>query len=132
MKTSQLRTLIREEARKILSEEITEPSEQILKGAMAYFKQQTGITTGMPALDFKSKRYETINYSISLDKEVRTPVMKALFSTLTLDISVAGLRDEIGGYSFSFSINYKHPDGGRNGQSIGTVFYSNGKYTGRF
>ena len=132
MKTSQLRTLIREEARKILSEEITEPSEQILKGAMAYFKQQTGITTGMPALDFKSKRYETINYSISLDKEVRTPVMKALFSTLTLDISVAGLRDEIGGYSFSFSINYKHPDGGRNGKSIGTVFYSNGKYTGRF
>ena len=112
MKTSQLRTLIREEARKILSEEITEPSEQILKGAMAYFKQQTGITTGMPALDFKSKRYETINYSISLDKEVRTPVMKALFSTLTLGISVAGLRDEIGGYSFSFSINYKHPDGG--------------------
>ena len=132
MKTSQLRTLIREEARKILSEEITEPSEQILKGAMAYFKQQTGITTGMPALDFKSKRYETINYSISLDKEVRTPVMKALFSTLTLGISVAGLRDEIGGYSFSFSINYKHPDGGRNGKSIGTVFYSNGKYTGRF
>lgn len=132
MKTSQLRTLIREEARKILSEEMTEPSEQILKGAMAYFKQQTGITTGMPALEFKSKRYETINYSISLDKEVRTPVMKALFSELTLDISVAGLRDEIGGYSFSFSINYKHPDGGRNGKSVGTVFYSNGKYTGRF
>jgi hypothetical protein len=41
MKASQLRTLIREEARKMLSEEITEPSEQILKGAMAYFKQQT-------------------------------------------------------------------------------------------
>jgi hypothetical protein len=132
MKTSQLRTLIREEARKILSEEMTEPSEQILKGAMAYFKQQTGITAGMPALEFKSKRYETINYSISLDKEVRTPVMKALFSELTLDISVAGLRDEIGGYSFSFSINYKHPDGGSNGKSVGTVFYSNGKYTGRF
>jgi len=132
MKTSQLRTLIREEARKILSEEMTEPSEQILKGAMAYFKQQTGITTGMPALEFKSKRYETINYSISLDKEVRTPVMKALFSELTLDISVAGLRDEIGGYSFSFSINYKHPDGGSNGKPVGTVFYSNGKYTGRF
>jgi len=132
MKTSQLRTLIREEARKILSEEMTEPSEQILKGAMAYFKQQTGITTGMPALEYKSKRYETINYSISLDKEVRTPVMKALFSELTLDISVAGLRDEIGGYSFSFSINYKHPNGGSNGKSVGTVFYSNGKYTGRF
>jgi len=131
MKTSQLRTLIGEEARKILSEEMTEPSEQILKGAMAYFKQQTGITTGMPALEYKSKRYETINYSISLDKEVRTPVMKALFSELTLDISVAGLRDEIGGYSFSFSINYKHPDGGSNGKSVGTVFYRNGKYTGR-
>jgi hypothetical protein len=86
----------------------------------------------MPALESKSKRYETIRYSISLDKEVRTPVMKSLFSTLTLDISVAGLRDEIGGYSFAFDINYTHPNGGSNGKSVGTVFYSNGKYTGRF
>lgn len=131
-KTAQLRKLIEAEIKSILSEEIVEPSEQILKGAMAYFKQQTGINAPMPSLESRGRRSDALYYSTSLDKEIRTPVMKNLFSELNLSISVYPLKDHIGGYSFMYSFSYKHPKGGSNGLEIGTVFFIDGKYKGRF
>jgi len=61
MNKQQLQKLIIREIRSVLTEEFIEPSEQILKGAMATFKQNTGITTTLPTLQSKSKRYDTGN-----------------------------------------------------------------------
>jgi len=128
----QLRRLIEAEIKSILSEEVVEPSEQILKGAMAFFKQQTGINAGIPTLESRGKRSDALYYTTSLDKEIKTPVLKNMFKELNLDISVYPLRDHIGGYSFNFNFSYKHPKGGSNGLEIGTVFFIDGKYKGRF
>lgn len=127
-----LKQLIEAEIKAMLNEEVVEPSEQVLKGAMAYFKQQTGIMAGIPTLESRGRRTDALYYVTSLDKEIKTPVMKNLFKELSLNISVYPLSDHIGGYSFQFSFGYKHPKGGSNGLEIGTVFYYDGKYKGRF
>ena len=127
-----LRKLIEAEVKSILKEEVIEPSEQVMKGAMAFFKQQTGIIAGVPTLESRGRRSDVLYYSTSLDKEIKTPVMKNLFKELTLNISVYPLKDHIGGYSFMYSFNYSHPKGGSNGLEIGTVFYMDGKFKGRF
>ena len=107
----QLRRLIEAEIKSILSEEVVEPSEQILKGAMAFFKQQTGINAGIPTLESRGRRSDALYYTTSLDKEIKTPVLKNMFKELNLDISVYSLREDIGGYSFNFNFPYKHPKG---------------------
>ena len=120
------------ESKKTLTEEIVEPSEQILKGAMACFKQQTGIVAGVPTLVSKSKRTGTLIYEISMNKELRTPAIKAIFKDLTLKIVVDELENVIGGYIFVYTFSYTHPSGGSNGVDIGTVYYKNNKFIGKF
>lgn len=131
MNKQQLQKLIIREIRSVLTEEFIEPSEQVLKGAMTTFKQNTGINTTLPTLQSKSKRYETGNYSIDLTAELRRPLWMAIFKNISLDIEVANLKDNIGGYSFSYSVSWNHTRGGSNGYRLGTVFYSNNKYTWR-
>lgn len=129
---TKLRKLIEAEIKSILKEEVVEPSEQVLKGAMAFFKQQTGINAPLPTLESRGRRSDALYYVTSLDKELKTPVLKNLFKELDLSISVYPLRDHIGGYSFNFNFSYTHPRGGSNGLEIGTVFYMDGKFKGRF
>ena len=54
--------------------------------------------------------------------------MRSMFKSLTLGVTVYPLRDEIGGYSFKFQWSYTHPTGGSNGLTVGTMFFTQGKY----
>jgi hypothetical protein len=132
MNIQELKKIIFEEVKKTLNEEITEPSEQVLKGAMNVFKQNTGIVAGMPVFVGKSKRTGSIYYEINLDKEIRTNVMKALFTSLVLKVEARELPGVIGGYSFKFEFSYIHPNGNSNGLDIGLVFYKDNKYIAKF
>jgi hypothetical protein len=118
------------EIKKSLNEvEIIEPSEQIIKAMMKVLKLKTGIIATVTVDQTKAN---VITYTADLSKEIRTPVMQALFSTLTLDISCRTVPQSIGGYSFDISVNYTHPQGGSNGKNLGTIFLQNGKFTSRF
>jgi hypothetical protein len=122
--------LMESEIKKSLNEvEIIEPSEQIIKAMMKVLKLKTGIIATVTVDQTKAN---VITYTADLSKEIRTPVMQALFSTLTLDISCRTVPQSIGGYSFDISINYTHPQGGSNGKNLGTIFLQNGKFTSRF
>jgi hypothetical protein len=122
--------LMESEIKKSLSEvEIIEPSEQIIKAMMKVLKLKTGIIATVTVDQTKAN---VITYTADLSKEIRTPVMQALFSTLTLDISCRTVPQSIGGYSFDISVNYTHPQGGSNGKNLGTIFLQNGKFTSRF
>jgi hypothetical protein len=122
--------LMESEIKKSLNEvEIIEPSEQIIKAMMKVLKLKTGIIATVTVDQAKSN---VITYTADLSKEIRTPVMQSLFSTLTLDISCRTVPQSIGGYSFDISINYTHPQGGSNGKNLGTIFLQNGKFTSRF
>lgn len=122
--------LMESEVKKSLSEvEIIEPSEQIIKAMMKVLKLKTGIIATVTVDQAKAN---VITYTADLSKEIRTPVMQSLFSTLTLDISCRTIPQSIGGYSFDISINYTHPQGGSNGKNLGTIFLQNGKFTSRF
>ena len=122
--------LMESEIKKSLNEvDIIEPSEQIIKAMMKVLKLKTGIIATVTVDQAKSN---VITYTADLSKEIRTPVMQSLFSTLTLDISCRTVPQSIGGYSFDISINYTHPQGGSNGKNLGTIFLQNGKFTSRF
>lgn len=122
--------LMESEVKKSLNEfEVVEPSEQIIKAMMKVLKLKTGIIATVTVDQTKAN---VITYTADLSKEIRTPVMQALFSTLTLDISCRSIPQSIGGYSFDISINYTHPQGGSNGKNLGTIFLQNGKFTSRF
>jgi hypothetical protein len=122
--------LMESEIKKSLNEvEIIEPSEQIIKAMMKVLKLKTGIIATVTVDQTKAN---VITYTADLSKEIRTPVMQALFSTLTLDISCRTVPQSIGGYSFDISVNYTHPQGGSNGKNLGTIFLQNGKFTSRF
>jgi hypothetical protein len=122
--------LMESEIKKSLNEvEIIEPSEQIIKAMMKVLKLKTGIIATVTVDQAKAN---VITYTADLSKEIRTPVMQSLFSTLTLDISCRTVPQSIGGYSFDISINYTHPQGGSNGKNLGTIFLQNGKFTSRF
>lgn len=122
--------LMESEIKKSLNEfEVVEPSEQIIKAMMKVLKLKTGIIATVTVDQTKAN---VITYTADLSKEIRTPVMQALFSTLTLDISCRSIPQSIGGYSFDISINYTHPQGGSNGKNLGTIFLQNGKFTSRF
>ena len=121
--------LMESEIKKSLNEvEIIEPSEQIIKAMMKVLKLKTGIIATVTVDQAKSN---VITYTADLSKEIRTPVMQSLFSTLTLDITCRTVPQSIGGYAFDISINYTHPQGGSNGKNLGTIFLQNGKFTSR-
>lgn len=120
------------EGKSYLNEDITEPSEQVLKGVMALFKQATGMNPAFPAIKTKSKRLNTITYTTSLNKEIRTSLTKILFSNIDLNITVNEVPNTIGGYEFKFSIHYTHPDGHDNTYYIGSVNFVNNKLTPKF
>jgi hypothetical protein len=104
------------------------PSEQIMSGALKTFKQQTGIVIPAgPAPTGKQAR-GFIEYEYDFSKEIKTAVMRSMFTSLTLGVTVYPMQDEIGGYAMKFQWWYKHPAGGSNGVSIGTVIFSQGKY----
>lgn len=127
MNKLELRRLIETEIRTALNEsEFELPSEQILKGALKIFKQRTGISLIEPTVT--KERYDSILYSVNLDKEIRTPVMKNLFKSLSLQINCYPLTNKIGGYSFRFSFSYKHPSGGSNGIDILDILYYDNKF----
>lgn len=114
-----------ETKRKPLKEAVIEPSEQILKGMLKELKMQTGIN----ALVTLNKSTPTaLYYMADLSKEIRTPVMRALFKSLTLDISCTQIPNVIGGYAFDISINYSHPQGGSNGKNLGVIYFQNNKF----
>lgn len=122
-----LTTLLNERRR--LNEEIIEPSEQIIKGVQKELKTKTGIIVTLTP----GKVSRTgINYTSDLSKEIRTPVLRSIFSTMTLDVFCTQIPGAIGGYAFEFSINYRHPRGGSNGVDIGTVVYENNKFKSKF
>lgn len=123
-----LRKLIQTEIRSALNEEFIEPSEQIFNEAMKTFKANTGIITPKPTFVAKSKRYDQAQYAVDLVKELRTPLLKALYTSMELSVSVEPIRSHIGGYSFVYSLNWRHPNGGTNGYTLGTVFYYDGTY----
>jgi hypothetical protein len=130
MSKTTLTKLIESEVRKVLTEAITEPSEQILKGAVDIFRQQTGINVATPTLISKDSR--SVSYSVSLDKEIRTNIMKALFNSLSLEVIAVPLQNSIGGFRFNFFLNYKHPGERESSMSIGRVDFKNNKYVTRF
>jgi hypothetical protein len=103
-----------------------------LEGVMALFKQATGMNPAFPAIKTKSKRLNTITYTTSLNKEIRTSLTKILFSNIDLNITVNEVPNTIGGYEFKFSIHYTHPDGHDNTYYIGSVNFVNNKLTPKF
>jgi hypothetical protein len=119
--------LIKETKR--LTEEVIEPSEQIIKGVQKELKAKTGIIT---TLSPGKKSRTGIKYTSDLSKEIRTAVLRSVFSTMTLDVYCTPIPGSIGGYSFSVSIDYTHPRGGSNGVDIGTIFYENNRFKSRF
>jgi len=125
-----LKNLIEAKSKVSLNEaDLVEPSEQILKGVQKELKLKTGIvaTLGL-AKAGKTEFY----YTTDLSKEIRTPVLQQLFDSMTLDVTCAPMKNVIGGYAFSVSINYKHPNRGSNGLDLGTIFYENNKFKSRF
>jgi hypothetical protein len=128
MDKNTLRKLIEAEIKSALNEEIIEPSEQVLKGVQKELKLKTGI---IAMLGLEKKSPAALYYTMDLSREIKTPVLQALFSTLTLDVTCRPIPQSIGGYSFDLSINYKHPQGGSNGKNLGTIFFMNGKFTSR-
>ena len=137
MKSIDIKNIIRAELNKVLSEskkrlteaELVEPSEQIIKTVQKELKLKTGITATL-GLDKKGKT--VFMYTSDLSIEIRTPVLQQLFETLSLDVTCAPIPNVIGGYSFSVSINYVHPNRGSNGVELGTIFYKDNKVTSKF
>jgi hypothetical protein len=124
-----LKKLIESEVKAALNEAmVIEPSEQVIKAMMKVLKLKTGI---IATVTLDQTKPNVITYAADLSKEIRTPIMQSLFSTLTLDISCRAIPQSIGGYAFDISINYTHPQGGSNGKNLGTIFLQNGKFTSR-
>lgn len=127
-----LKQFILAEVKKALAEavpgEFEAPSEQIMNGALKTFKQQTGIIIPAGPTPTGKKGKDYIQYEYDFSKEIKTSVMRSMFKSLTLGVTVYPLRDEIGGYSFKFQWSYTHPTGGSNGLIIGTMFFTQGKY----
>ena len=115
-----------------LSEDISEPSDQILKGVMMLFKQSTGLNPAYPAFKGKSKRTNTVLYESSLSKEIRTSLMKLIFTDITLKILVSELENVIGGYKFDFSINTILTDGSVDAIHVGSIDFKDNKYYANF
>ena len=133
MKRIDLQKIIREEVKSVL--EFTQPvsnteapSEAVIKGVQKELKLKTGIIS---MLGLTKTTRNGFYYTYDLSKEIRTPVLNSLFSSMTLDITAVPSA-QIGGYTFSVSINYTHPDGGSNGKNIGTIFYINNVFKSRF
>lgn len=126
-----LRNLIEAEIQSILHAQIEEPSEQILKKTTAYFKDKTGINVSVPMLRSKSKSRGEIYYETDLEREIRTPVMNSLFSSLVLSITVKELRNSIGGYVFDYSFVYSHPNGTSDKLYLGTIYYRNNIFSAK-
>jgi hypothetical protein len=127
----ELRNLIAKEVKKALKEDvnsIAEPSEQILKGFQKVLKLKTGINAQITLDKIKGN---AIYYEADLSKEIKTPVMQAIFNSLTLRVSCTEIPNVIGGYAFNFYIEWTHPQGGSNGKQIGAIFYQNNKFTPR-
>jgi hypothetical protein len=123
---SVLKKLIESEVRRALKEAITEPSEQIIKGAMEMFRQQTGINVATPVITTRDAN--SIVYTTSLDREVRSNIMKSLFKSLSLRVSVFPMPEQIGAYSFVFEYVFKHPGKKLDTIDIGTISYQNNKF----
>jgi hypothetical protein len=130
MSKTALKKLIESEIRKVLTEAVAEPSEQVLKGAVDIFRQQTGINVATPTLISKDSR--SVTYSVSLDKEIRTNIMKALFNSLSLEVIAIPLINSIGGFEFSFFLNFAHPNSKKESINIGAVYFKNNKYITKF
>jgi hypothetical protein len=128
----ELKQFILAEVKRALSEAIPgsfeAPSEQIMNGALKTFKQQTGIIIPAGPMPNGIQKRNYIEYDYDFSKEIKTSVMRSMFESLTLNVTVYPLRDEIGGYSFKFQWSYTHPTGGSNGLTIGTMFFTQGKY----
>lgn len=124
-----LKNFILKEIKSILNESMAEPSEQLLKQVYRELKTKTGIVA-VPTVEKQTNQY--ISYVTDLSKDLRAPVIRAAFATMTLNCVCREIPQTIGGYSFSFSINWTHPNRGSNGLDIGTVFYKDGKLTSRF
>lgn len=129
-----LKKIIESNNKTVLKEDLIEPSEQILDGAVKFFKQQTGIQISARGIvPVKSKQYNTLTYEISLDGEIRSALMQNIFQTLKMEIVVEAVANQIGGYMFLFSVSYIHPKGmGQNKLDLGTVYYINNTFKGRF
>lgn len=126
-----LRNLIEAEIQSILQAQLEEPSEQILKKTTAYFKDKTGINVSVPMLRGRSKSRGEIYYETDLEKEIRTPVMNSLFSSLVLSIVVKELHNSIGGYVFDYSFVYKHPNGKSDKLHLGIIYYRNNIFSSK-
>lgn len=126
-----LRKLIESEIQASLTELIEEPAEQVLKQATAYFKSKTGINAGVPMLRGKSTQYNEIYYEADLESEIRTPTMKALFSSLVLSVIVEDLPNSIGGYQFDYSLTYSHPNGKSDKLHLGIIYYQNNIFSSK-
>ena len=124
-----LRRLIESEIKTVLNEAVVEPSEQVIKGVQKELKMKTGINA-MLSLDKTGK--SELYYTFDLSKEIRTPVLQALFASLSLDVTCRQIPNSIGGYAFEISVNYTHPQRGSNGLDIGTIYFENGKFTSKF
>ena len=111
-----------------LNEDVVEPSEQILKGAMKALKIKTGINAQLTLVKSKPN---ILYYTMDVTKDLRSPLMQAIFETMTLDVTCRDIPNSVGGYAFEISANWKHKGGGANGKDIGVVFFDNGKYTVR-
>ena len=99
-------------------------------GAVDVFRQQTGINPATPSVTKKGNNF--VIYSTSLEKEIRTNIMKAMFNTLSLEVVVTPLPNIIGGYSFLFRFKFMHPFGKQETLESGTVLFKNNKFTAQF
>jgi hypothetical protein len=127
-----LRKLIRTAIYETLNEEaFPEPSEDLLKQAMAVFKTNTGINVPMPTLKVKDKRYELVIYEIDMAKQLNTPLLKALYSSMTLKVEASSISSKIGGFAFKFTLQWRHPSGGSNGYTLGNALYYDNSFKWR-
>ena len=122
-----LKSLI--EGRKKLHEDVVAPSEQAIKLVQKEIKAKTGIVCTL-SLD-KSTR-TALYYSFDLSSQIRTPVMNALFESMSLVVLCQEIPNSIGGYTFHVKINYTHPGYGFDVIDLGTVLIENGKVTSKF
>ena len=84
-----------------VNEGIFEPSDNIIKTAMAYFKQKTGIQTTTPTL--KTKKNDFLLYEVPLENLLKkSPLLNTIFYNATLIIRVVSRG--IGMYDFYYTL----------------------------
>ena len=127
MRNNSLTAIATDILKEAMSENIVEPSDVVLNGAVKFLRSTTGISIPQPVYKYKLKQQKLVIYEADLEKELRTPILKSLFNSLSMRLGVRSIG--IGGFEFIFDYSFMMADGVDEVQPLATIQYMNGKYT---